>query len=136
MSLSANTTLRQGKHCWKIEKTMLEKKICSVKKALHSWVKTQMWLMHQAYSIFIYYTFSFNNETQRKATLCEPIEKNTRKDIISILNYFLDYKKQCFMEKMCKQPLTEQLLLLEWREKSTANLWSHSTREFSSLHYS
>lgn len=26
MSLSANTTLRQGKHCWKIEKTMLEKK--------------------------------------------------------------------------------------------------------------
>ena len=40
------------------------------------------------------------------------------------------------MEKMCQQPLTEQLLLLEWREKSRANLWSHSTREFSSLHYS
>ena len=49
-----------------------------------------MWLMHQAYSIFIYYTLSFNNETQWKATLCESIEKNTRKDIISILNYFLD----------------------------------------------
>ena len=40
------------------------------------------------------------------------------------------------MEKMCKQPSTEQLLLLEQRQKSTANLGSHSTREFSSLHYS
>lgn len=62
---------------------MLEKKICSVKKALHSWVKIQMWLMHQAYSIFIYYTFSFNNETEWKATLCKPIEKKTPEKISS-----------------------------------------------------
>ena len=60
-----------------------------------------MWLMHQAYSIFIYYTLSFNNETQWKATLCETIEKKHQKIYHLNTKLFLRLKKSNVSWKKC-----------------------------------
>lgn len=46
----------------KLKKTMLQK-THSVVKLLHSWMKIQMLLMHQAYGILVYYRFYSNNKT-------------------------------------------------------------------------
>lgn len=111
--LSANTARILGKHCWKVENTVLQK--YAVWGNCPQLGGNTDVANASSFSTLEYCRLSFNNETHWKATFCEPIEgKNDRKDIASTLNYFLN-KQQCFAGKMCKQPWKAQLLWLDQR---------------------